>query len=150
MTINHINIVVADLEKSLAFYVGLLGMRETFRCELSGAWIESVVGLREATAKCAFVQPVGGGCRIELLEYLLPEGASLSQNSLANTSGLRHFAIEVEDLDTVYQTLSDAGVAFLSPPVTVPFRLIDSIQKRLCYSHDPDGVIVEFCEHRRV
>jgi hypothetical protein len=31
----------------------------------------------------------------------------------------------------------------------VPFRIVDNIQKRLCYTLDPDGVIVEFSQHQR-
>jgi glyoxylase I family protein len=150
MGINHLNLVVADMERSLGFYVGLLGMRQTFELTLEGAWIESVVGLPGAVARCVFVQPVGGGCRLELLHYLEPRGLALPENSLANTLGLRHFALDVADLDTEHARLVEAGVTFVSPPVTVPFRLIDGIQKRLCYCHDPDGVIVELCEHLRV
>jgi len=150
MTVNHLNIVVEDMESSLAFYVGLLGMRQTFDTTLHGEWIEQVVGIPEATAHCVFVMPERGGCRLELLQYWLPEGDILPKNSVANTVGLRHFALEVTDLDGWYERLTAAGVTFVSPPVTVPFRLVDGVQKRLCYLYDPDGVIVELCEHRNI
>ena len=150
MRVNHLNIVVADRERSLAFYVGLLGMKITFETELVGEWIDTVVGLPGARAHCVFVQPVGGGCRLELLQYVTPEGETLPANRLANTLGLRHFALDVDDLEAVYSRLTSAGVEAISPPVTVPFRLMDGIQKRLCYLRDPDGVIVEICEHKAV
>ena len=148
MIVNHLNIVVADMARSLAFYIGLLGLRQTFEIELQGEWVETVTGLSGATAHCVFVMPRSGGCRLELLQYRAPEGESLAANALANTLGLRHFALEIDDLDAWYEKLRDAGIVFLSPPVTVPFRLVDGIQKRLCYLKDPDGVIVELCEHR--
>lgn len=147
MTINHLNIVVSEMQRTLAFYVGLLGMRQTFDVRLQGKWIEDVTGCENAQAHCVFVMPAGGGCRLELLQYLTPEGGALIANALPHTQGLRHFALEVDDLDGLYQRLTDAGVRFVSPPVTVPFRLVEGIQKRLCYCHDPDGVIVELCEH---
>ena len=150
MTINHINLVVADLERSLAFYVGLLGMRITFRKTLTGPWIDTVVGLSDVVAHCVFVQPDGGGCRIELLQYETPPGDAFVLASAPNTAGLRHFALDVTDLDAIYARLSAAGVPFTSPPVSVPFRIVEGIQKRLCYALDPDGVIVEFCTHERV
>jgi glyoxylase I family protein len=150
MSVNHLNLVVADMERSLGFYVGLLSMRQTFEVVLEGAWIETVVGLPGARAHCVFVQPAGGGCRLELLQYLEPRGLALPENSLSNTLGIRHFALDVTDLDAEYARLAESGVPFVSPPVTVPFRLVDGIQKRLCYCHDPDGVIVELCEHVRV
>ena len=149
MTVNHLNIVVGDMERALAFYVGLLGMRQTFNIQLEGEWIEQVVGLAGARAHCVFVVPEGGGCRLELLQYVVPAGEMLSATSLANTQGLRHFALEVDSLDDCYERLLAAGINFISPPITVPFRIVDGIQKRLCYCHDPDGVIVELCEHLR-
>lgn len=149
MTINHLNIVVADMECSLAFYVGLLGMRQTFDILLEGDWIAEVTGYPGARAHCVFVMPDGGGCRIELLQYLTNESTALPSNALPQTPGLRHFALEVASLDSWYQKLDAAGVDFISPPVTVPFRIVEGLQKRLCYCHDPDGVIVELCEHLR-
>jgi glyoxylase I family protein len=149
MSVNHLNLVVADIDRAVDFYVGLLGMRQTFEVVLEGEWISTVVGLEGAVARCVVVQPQKGGCRLELLQYLAPPGATFPENALANTLGLRHFALDVADLDAEYARLSGAGVTFVSSPVTVPFRLVDGIQKRLCYLRDPDGVIVELCEHRR-
>jgi len=137
------------MDASLAFYVGLLGMRETFRCELEGGWIDTVTGLEGAKASCVFVQPLGGGCRIELLQYHSPNGDDLTANSQPNTGGIRHFALDVQDLDLLVEQLKDSGTPVLSSPVTVPFRIVDNIQKRLCYTLDPDGVIVEFSQHHR-
>ncbi|MCX6365255.1 MAG: VOC family protein [Armatimonadetes bacterium] len=149
MTINHLNIVVADMQRTLDFYIGLLGMRQTFDVMLQGEWIEEVTGCKNAQAHCVFVMPDGGGCRIEILQYINPEGTALMPNALPHTQGLRHFALEVMDLDSWHQKLSAASVSFVSPPVTVPFRIVEGVQKRLCYCHDPDGVIVELCEHLR-
>ena len=119
--VNHVNIVVADMERSLAFYVGLLGMRPTFEVELNGDWIDTVAGLNGVSARCVFVQPMGGGARFELLQYVLPTGAHPDVNEIANTTGLRHVALEVDDLAAWHTRLSAAGVVFLSPPVEVPF-----------------------------
>jgi glyoxylase I family protein len=147
MHVNHVNIVVANMERSLDFYVGLLGMRVTFETHLSGDWIEEVVGLAGVSARCIFCQPDGGGARFELLEYEAPSGVALDRNALANTPGLRHVALEVDDLDAWHAKLTAAGVEAISSPVTVPFRIVDGIQKRLCYLRDPDGAIIELCEH---
>lgn len=149
MTINHINIVVNSMDASLDFYVGVLGMRETFRCELEGEWIDTVTGVANAKASCVFVQPPNGGCRIELLEYHHPRGQRSSQNSAPNTLGLRHFALEVQNLDETIKTLKSKGAHIFSDPVLVPFRIVENVQKRLCYTLDPDGVIVEFSQHQR-
>ncbi len=146
MRVNHINIVVADMERSLAFYVGLLGMRVTFEAELTGEWIETVSGLPGATARCVFCQPSGGGTRFELLHYQTPPGQALPENALANTRGLRHVALEVDDLDALCARLQAANTLFVSPPVPVPFSVM-GIRKRLCYLRDPDGALVEIAEY---
>lgn len=144
--IDHVNIVVSDIGRSLAFYVGLLGMEQTFSGELTGEWIERVSGLPGVFAQCAFCQPPGGGTRLELLEYRTPSGTTFPQNALANTLGVRHFALQVNGIDAWYERLSGAGVVFISPPVTVPFPVGGS-RKRLCYFTDPDGVLVELAAY---
>ena len=147
MRVNHVNIVVADMERSLAFYVGLLGLRATFEVELEGAWIEVVTGLPGAKARCVFCQPAEGGARFELLQYRTPVGVSEPAGSLPNTRGLRHVALEVDDLDALYGRLRAAGVPFVSPPVVVPFPIAGGLWKRLCYLRDPDGVLVEISDY---
>jgi len=148
MRVEHVNIVVEDMERSRAFYVNLLGMRQTLDTVLEGAWIEQVSGLKDVQARCVFCEPSGDGVRFELLEYLSPPGIQLADNGLANTPGLRHVALEVDDLDAWHSRLTAAGVEFVSVPVQVPFPLPGNIRKRLCYLRDPDGVILEFAEYR--
>ena len=146
MRVNHVNIVVREMERSLTFYVGLLGMRVTFEAELVGEWIEIVAGLPGVSARCVFCQPTGGGARFELLEYRIPTGLAVLEDSLANTPGLRHVALEVDDLDALYTRLVSGGVEFVSPPVLVPFS-VAGVRKRLCYLRDPDGALVEIAEY---
>jgi glyoxylase I family protein len=147
--LDHVNIVVADLERSLAFYVGHLGMEQTFAADLTGEWIATLSGLPEASARCAFCTMPGGGTRLELLEYRMPSGADLAENSLPHTRGVRHLALEVDDLDAWYARLSEAGIHFVSTPVAVPF-VVGGNRKRLCYCHDPDGVLVELASYEPV
>lgn len=146
MRVNHVNVVVSDMAHSLAFYVGLLGMRVTFEADLTGEWIETVSGLPGVSARCVFCQPPGGGTRFELLQYRTPPGVTLPETSLANTLGLRHVALEVDDLDALYVRLAEAGVPFVSPPIPVPFSVV-GVRKRLCYLRDPDGALVEIAEY---
>jgi len=148
--IDHVNIVVSDLERSVRFYVDVLGFEETRRAHLEGVWIESVVGLRGVRADVVYVQPRGGGPRIELIQYASPSGAVIPECGLANTIGLRHIAFRVRDMATACARIEAAGVKFLGAPVTVPSDVVrhDAGEKRLCYFRDPDGVLLELAEYR--
>ncbi len=147
--IDHVNIVVSDLERSLHFYRDLLGFPEIRRARLEGDWIESIVGLKGVCADVVYVQPPGGGPRIELLSYVMPPGTSLPGTTIPNTVGLRHIAFRVDDIHAEYERLQNEGVQFVGPPTQVPPGAVkhDAGQKTLCYFRDPDGVILEFAEY---
>jgi glyoxylase I family protein len=147
MKLDHVNIVVNDMARAERFYGELLGLRRGFERVLEGEWIERVTGLPGARAHCVFYEPAAGG-RLELLQYLSPHGEPLTPNSFPYTPGIRHLAFEVDDLDALCERLRAAGVALVSAPVTVPFRVADAGRKRLCYFHDPEGVLLEVAEYQ--
>lgn len=148
--IDHLNIVVSDLERSVKFYTKVLGFEQTNSAHLEGDWVESIVGLKGVSADVAFIVAPTGEPRIELLCYKSPTGESIPENSLANTVGLRHIALRVDDIHSSAQKLKDAGVNLLSEPVTVPTSVInhDAGHKMLCYFYDPDGVLLEITEYK--
>jgi glyoxylase I family protein len=148
--IDHINIVVADLARSVKFYTEVLGFRKTADVYMEGDWIESIVGLRGVKGLVAFVEPPNGGMRIELLQYVAPAGVVLPDNSKPNTHGLRHLAFRVEDIAGMAARLRAAGVTLFSDPVLVPAGVVKFAagDKTLMYFLDPDGVILELAEYR--
>lgn len=147
--VDHINIVVSDLARSVQFYTELLGLTETRRAHLSGDWIDAIVGLQGVSAEVVYVQPRGGGPRLELIKYHAPAGICLPENAWPNTRGLRHIAFQVDDMDEIYTRLTAAGVTFVGPPVLVPEGVVnhDDGRKSLCYFHDPDGVVLELAAY---
>lgn len=148
--VDHLNIVTADLDRSVRFYTEVLGFRQTAELMMVGDWIEAIVGLKGVRGRVAFVEPPGGGPRLELLQYLAPAGTAWPENSRANTLGLRHFALRVDNLSATVTRLRAAGVKFFGEPVRVPADVakVSTGDKTLVYFHDPDGVIVELAEYR--
>ena len=148
--IDHINIVVSDLERSVRFYTGVLGFKKIKEASLEGAWIERIVGLRGVRGRVAYVVAPAGEPRLELLCYDAPAGATTQLNSQANTIGLRHLALRVDDLASVVARLRAAGTTLFSEPVLVPAEVVrhDAGEKTLIYFLDPDGVILELTEYR--
>lgn len=146
LTLDHINVVVADMARAEAFYGDVLGMKRTFEAHLKGEWIEAVAGIPGCEAHCVFFEFEGVDVRLELLQYLTPERAPIFEASLPNLPGVRHFAFNVEDMDSLVAGLTAKGVEFVSPPVEVPFP-VNGKRKRLCYFHDPDGTLLEVAEY---
>jgi len=148
--IDHVNIVVSDLNRSVNFYTHVLGLVETRRAHLKGDWIEAVVGLSGVVADVVYLEPAQGGLRIELLQYTSPQGPNPPECSFANTVGLRHIAFRVKNIEEIADRLTEAGYPPMSPPTPVPQRVIthDAGHKVLCYFRDPDGVLLELAEYR--
>jgi catechol 2,3-dioxygenase-like lactoylglutathione lyase family enzyme len=149
--IDHINLVVADLARSVKFYTEVLGFVKTADVRMTGAWLEEIIGLKGVEGLVAFVELPGvGGPRIELLQYVAPAGVVLPENSRANTRGLRHIAFRLDDIAGLAARLRAAGVTLFSDPVKVPPGVVKFAagDKSLLYFLDPDGVILELCEYR--
>ncbi len=146
--IDHINIVVADLERAAQFYETLFGFQRGFSAQLEGTWIETVTGLEGARAECLFLEAPAGGARIELIRYDAPMGFA-PPVALPNQPGLRHIAFQVEDIDATLAQVRALGLAPFSPPVEVPFRVANLGAKRLAYFHDFDGTLVEVAAYKK-
>ena len=139
MRLDHVNIVVTDMECAEQFYGGVLGLRRGFERLLEGEWIERVTGIPGARAQCVFYEPEGGG-RIELLQYITPQGELLPSNGLPYTPGVRHLAFEVDDLEEAVRHLRAHNVP-------VEEIRIDSITgKRFTFFPDPDDLPLELYE----
>ena len=149
-SVDHINIVVTDLERSVRFYTESLGFRKTKEANLEGEWIDRIVGLRGVKARAVFIVAPAGEPRIELLAYEAPAGTASGDNSRANTIGLRHIALRVDDMKATVERLRGAGVTVFSDPVRVPAGVVqhDAGEKTLVYFLDPDGVILELAEYK--
>lgn len=147
--IDHINLVVSDLERSVRFYTEVLGFKKTRDVVMEGEWIDTIVGLKGVKGRVAFVVSPGGEPRLELLCYDRPAGAELPENTRPNTIGLRHLALRVDDMEGMMVRLRAAGVTFFSEPVRVPGGVVkhDSGDKTLVYFLDPDGVILELAQY---
>ena len=153
MIIDHVNIVVEDLERMVAFYRDALGLKETKRVTITGDWVAATVGLSEVHADVVYLD-FASGPRIELIRYNRPSPpvARPSGVDRPNAPGLRHIAFRIDDIDATVARLQRAGVKFFSRDVQqVPDTQVTyagGIRKRLIYFADPEGNILELCEYK--
>ncbi|MCA9261961.1 MAG: VOC family protein [Planctomycetales bacterium] len=147
--IDHVNLVVRDLNAMSAFYRHVLGFRLTKEATISGAWIEDVVGLADVVADVQYLD-LPQGPRIELIHYQSPVGRPGVGFELPNKPGIRHLAFRVTDIDALCAKLRDSAVTLLSPVATVPDAQVTyagGVRKRLVYFRDPEENLLEFCEY---
>lgn len=109
--VHHVSINVRDVDAALAFYTDVLGFRvRTDRPDFGfgGAWLDV------------------GGQQVHLIEGQVPDARG------------QHFAVRVDDLDTVVAELRGRGVG-VSDPVPVG-------SSRQAFLDDPSGNAIELHE----
>lgn len=137
--IRHTGLVVADLQRALAFWRDLLGFKVVREMEESGPHIDAMMGLtdvRVTTVKMA----AADGNLIELLYFHSHPDKPAWQGHPFST-GFTHIALTVEDLDQACEKLIAAGVEFAAGPQYSP----DGLAK-VTYGRGPEGVLLELVE----
>ncbi|HEY2773971.1 MAG TPA: VOC family protein [Candidatus Binatia bacterium] len=136
---------MADLDRSVAFYTGILGFEKLSETENAGPEWEKLTGVFGVRFKVVRLRL--GDETLELTQYLAPRGRPLPQDSRANDRWFQHVAIVVSDMDAAYERLRAAGAEYAS---TSPQRLPESIPAaagiRAFYFRDPDGHFLELLE----
>lgn len=138
--IDHINIVVRDLEGAKSFFVDL-GFVVLKQDRLSGEAIEKIVNLPSVDAEYVALAIPGTQTNLELIQYKSPIGQSDPRISLPNQIGLRHIALEVKNIEAAVAELKSKGIRFFSD------IQVYNVTKKLCYFLGPEGIIIELAEY---
>jgi len=143
----HAGITVFDLDRSLEFYCGKLGMELLWRRLYEEPEINEIVGVHDATGfDIAMLRVPGSDLEVELLEY---KGCERSNGSARPCDpGTGHFAVFVDDIDSLHADLASRGVTFRSDG---PVKMSAGANRggKSLYALDPDGYVVELHEPAR-
>jgi glyoxylase I family protein len=139
--ISHVGISVANLERSIAFYRDLLGMRLIQEVPMRGANYDAIMGLKGTEGRIAVLRT--GNLEIELLEFKRPASRPVEPGRHVSDQGISHFVIHVEDIAGLYARLETAGVRVHS--ALVHFA---SCATTAVYFCDPDGNFIEMLEEK--
>ena len=122
--IDHVTLVVRNVEASRRFYVGLLGMKEVPRpaFKFGGAWFQA------------------GATLIHLIEEHDRSGpAGYPVEVLVRSSRNHHFAFEVDDARAAAENLKAMGIELLDDAKLRPDGAVQ------VFLTDPDHHVVELC-----
>lgn len=97
---DHLGIAVKNLDDAVHVYQDILGFK-----------LEGIHVLAERKVRVALIS-AGGETRIELLEPLDSE-STIAKFLESHGEGIHHFAVEVEDIESVLAELRRKGVALI-------------------------------------
>lgn len=140
--VQSVGMTVSDMDRSLAFYSGVLTFRKVSDVEITGDAYEHLEGVFGARVRVVTLQL--GDETIELTEYLAPRGRPIPADARSNDGSFQHIAIVVSDMAKAYATLREHHVEHAS---TGPQRLPDWNPNaggiEAFYFKDPDHHVLE-------
>ena len=127
-SIDHVTLVVKDLDQSRKFYVEGLGMREVPRPGFTfpGLWFQA------GPTQIHLIGEHAGGS---------PAGNPLPEQF--RTSRSHHFAFLVDGVEAAFARAQELGMKIDSPPKARPDGFVQ------VFLNDPDGHVVELCSPAR-
>jgi glyoxylase I family protein len=126
ISFEHVGMTCGDLDRTIAFYCGLLGLTVALRKKNDGG-------------EMAFLDTGNG-----MLEIACPlADVSRSRDVPPHEAGMRHLTFAVDSVDAMIEKLDSAGVEIVEPPRNA---INTELIRRLAFVRDPDGILVELIE----
>jgi catechol 2,3-dioxygenase-like lactoylglutathione lyase family enzyme len=143
----HFSFTIGDIKRSLEFYCGLLRLELVHEQEQANEYTSRLVGYPDAHLKVALLAVPGqprliSTHHLELIEYVNPKREPREMQICI--PGSAHMAFVVEELETEYRRLSNAGVQFVSPPNAILSGV--NAGGFTCYFRDPDDITLEMVQ----
>lgn len=139
MKIEHVALSVANLDRSIAFYRDVIGLKviRIINCT-EKMKLGKITGMHGCVARIAHLE--SGKIMLEIFEYKYPEGKKIPNNRKQTDHGLIHIGFTSIDLHSDYNRLKKLGVKFFNKPIE--FRQ----NVWIVYFYGPDN---EVCELRQ-
>jgi lactoylglutathione lyase len=122
LSLNHITVNCTDKDAAFRFYEEILELKRIEEVDM-GDHVLYYYGL-------------SGIVRLELIEYKNPQKKWVTGNT--DVGIYRHMAVEVDDLEILYEKCKKAGVKINLEPKYIP-----QIKKKIMLIVDPNGVEIE-------
>jgi len=127
--VDHIGIAVSNLEESLKFYEGVLGLKSAGK--------ETV---EEQKVTVAFL-PIGD-TEVELLESTSEDGP-IAKFIEKNGQGVQHIAFKVDDIEAAIAEMKEKGIRMIDEK---PRYGAGGAKIAFCHPKSTNGVLIELCQ----
>ena len=134
----HAGIIVANMDKSVAFYRDILGLEVIQEFTDDSDYINEITGIENGVAHFVKLK-MADGTVLELLEY--PTHPTEAHDLSILNVGVCHIALQVHSCEMAYDQLNKHAIQVLSRPV-----LSSEGIAKVFFCIDPDGVRVELVE----
>ena len=143
--LGHASFTVLDLDRTIEFYVNVLGGRLLDRGKDEGPNQGTAVfgPGRQAYASLGIAMVKLGDVEIEFIQYLNPP-TEVAYHGDPTCAGSAHLAWEVDDIEAIYEELKKRGVKFHT-------KVNDCVRDgklvwKWVYFRDPDNICVELTQ----
>ena len=121
----HVGMTSGDLDRTIAFYCGLLGFKPALRKP-------------QVRGEVAFLDAGGG-----MLEVFAPGPVDRARDVPNLEAGVRHLTFAFTDIGAMIAQLEAAGVEIVERP-----RIAHNQEmfQRVSFVRDPDGIVIELVE----
>jgi catechol 2,3-dioxygenase-like lactoylglutathione lyase family enzyme len=134
----HTGIIVENLNESLSFYEGFLGLKLLQKHIDESEYISKVTGVKGIIADYAKLE-IPGGQILELLSY--PSHKFLRAEREIIQPGEAHLAFQVHSIEDAYASVVAANIPHISAPVISSEKIA-----KVFFCLDPDKYRIEFVE----
>lgn len=141
--VSHIAICVRDMEKSLAFYRDILGMKVTLDQiqDTTRGGLPHVYKHRRKSRRTVHVQYGEGRDMLHLVLTTHPDDRADGQPIKLDQVGISHFSFTVRDVKALADELVAKGVK-LAAPMEAFTNAQGNVSSIFCY--DPDDILLQF------
>lgn len=138
--LDHVSVVVDDLEAAIAFFTAL-GMTVEGKAPVEGPWVDRVNAIENVRVDIVMMGTPDGHGRLELTKFHHPKLVAI-EPAIAppNALGLRSLMFTVENIDDTVTRLLAHGGELIGEVVQYEDKY------RLCYMRGPADIIVSLAE----
>ncbi|HLM19146.1 MAG TPA: VOC family protein [Acidimicrobiia bacterium] len=140
LRMDHVSVVVDDLEAAKAFFVEL-GLEVEHATRVEGEWVDRVNAIDGVRVDIVMMRTPDGHGKLELTKFHSPTAFSTEPaNAPPNTFGFRSVMFAVDDIDAAVAGLQAHGGELVGEVAQYEELY------RLCYLRGPAGIIVALAE----